>query len=194
MKRLPLNEDLVADTFGALLEELEVGLVVLKDMVVGDPRVVHLCRQSGIAGDLTRDVGVFHLQIRFRPLLLHQSMATVEAANGEERGLGVVKFRFQAADLPVEQFGDLIAVAHVNDDDLPFTEQVVVDPFHFHFDAVPTFEADREHPSQLHVFEDPDIDQVSAKSLGDFAAVDLDPEVRRQCVEACALGHGSVAT
>ena len=45
---------------------------------------------------------------------------------------------------------------------------------------------------RLHVIDDAHVDQIGAESLGNFAAVDLDPEVGRQCVEACAIGHGCV--
>src|SRR5262245_17444352 len=121
-------------------------------------------------------------------------MATVEAANREKRRVGRMKLRLETADLPAEQFGDLIAVAHMDNDRFSMTEQVDVDPFHLHLDAIPTLDTERAHPRRLHVVEDPDVDHIGTESLGNFAAVDLDPEIGRQCVEVFAIGHGGAAT
>ena len=98
-----VHPHLVTDLAGARLDEVPVGLVRLRDMVVGDAGGIDLAKgEVRIAGHLADDVGIGDILIGLGVATAMQAMGKVVAAENRAQAGGVV-LRLESGDLALDQ-------------------------------------------------------------------------------------------
>ena len=154
----------------ALAQELEVGLVVLKQIRMNLPCRRHVRLQSRLACEPARDVAVRHVLERPHDATARQAMQSIERSNRQAVRL-CAELGLNLDDLSVEdgtRLGALRSRARRNLNGLARCEERIVDP-----PQRGVVQHDRRHVRHVQAVLDDDVGERSHELLGDEGAVDL---------------------